>query len=112
MVVCVGYRRAPPLHELYGQRMIRSVKGTSTRQFIETGKSKFSGLDHRMARLRISQLNAATSLGDLGPLKSVGLHKLKGDLGGFWSIDINGPWRLLFKFAEGHAYEVHIHDPH
>ncbi|MGQ0485989.1 MAG: type II toxin-antitoxin system RelE/ParE family toxin [Hyphomicrobiales bacterium] len=39
-------------------------------------------------------------------------HKLKGDLRDFWSIDINGPWRLLFMFSNGDAYEVHIHDPH
>jgi toxin HigB-1 len=37
---------------------------------------------------------------------------LKGNLGGFWSIDVNGPWRVLLAFKHGHAYEVHIHDPH
>jgi addiction module HigA family antidote len=57
-------------------------------------------------------LNAATSLSDFGRLKSVGLHKLKGDLKGFWSIDINGPWRVLFRFTAGDIYEVYIHDPH
>jgi proteic killer suppression protein len=92
--------------------MIKSVYGTATHQFIETGKSKFAGLDTGLADQRLMELNAATSLGDLGKLNSVSLHKLKGDLKRFWSIDINGPWRLLFVFKNGHAEEVHIYDPH
>ena len=47
-----------------------------------------------------------------GRLNSVGLHKLKGNLRGFWSIDVNGRWRILFKFRNGDAYEVHIADTH
>jgi proteic killer suppression protein len=69
-------------------------------------------MDEELARQRLAELNAATSLNDIGRLASVGLHKLKGDLKDFWSIDINGPWRILFKFDAGNAYEVHIHDPH
>ncbi len=92
--------------------MIKSVKGAATRQFIQSSKSKFSGLDEDMARQRLSELNAATSLSDLGRLNSTGLHKLKGRLKAYWSIDVNGPWRVLFKLTAGNAYEVHIHDPH
>jgi toxin HigB-1 len=92
--------------------MISSVLGSATRQFVENDKSKFSGLDVDLANQRLAQLNAATSLDALGQLRSVGLHKLKGSLRAFWSIDINGPWRILFKFHDGNAYEVHIADPH
>jgi toxin HigB-1 len=92
--------------------MIRSIKGAATRQFIQSGKSKFSGMDEDLARQRLAELNAATSLADISRLNSTGLHKLKGDLKAYWSMDINGPWRLLFEYEEGDAYEVHIHDPH
>lgn len=92
--------------------MIRSIKGMPTRQFIESGKSKFSGMDERIARRRMAQLDAATSLESFGRLNSIGLHKLTGDLKDFWSIDLNGPWRLLFKFRDGDAYEVHIANTH
>jgi proteic killer suppression protein len=92
--------------------VIRSVKGSATRQFIEHGKSKFSGLDAEVARRRLATLNSASSLAELGKLQSVGLHKLKGELRGFWSIDINGRWRLLFRFRDGDAFDVHIFDPH
>lgn len=92
--------------------MIRSIKGSATRQFVESGKSKFSGMDAALALRRLAQLNAATTLDALGRLNSLGLHKLKGDLKEYWSIDINGPWRLLFRFDADDAYEVHIYDPH
>jgi proteic killer suppression protein len=81
-------------------------------KFALGGPSKFSGLDVSLARRRLAQLSAARALSDLGALNSVGLRKLKGDLRGFWSIDVNGPWRLLFEFRDGDAYEVHFHDPH
>ena len=74
--------------------MIISIKGSATRQFVEGGKSKFSGMDVGLARQRLAELDAATSLDDLGRLNSVGLHKLKGPLRGYWSIDINGRWGI------------------
>jgi toxin HigB-1 len=92
--------------------MIKSVKGTATRQFIETGKSKFSGLDHRLADKRLFDLANAASPRELSPLNSMGLHKLKGDRSGFWSIKINGPWRIVFRFENGDAYDVEIVDYH
>ncbi|MBM3558219.1 MAG: plasmid maintenance system killer protein [Alphaproteobacteria bacterium] len=92
--------------------MIRTVKGSATRQFILSGKSKFSGMDAGLARQRLNELNAASSLADLGRLSSVGLHKLTGDLRGYWSIDVGSRWRILFKFERGDAHEVHIFDPH
>ncbi len=58
-----------------------------------------------LARQRLMELNAGTSLDDLGRLSSVGLHKLKGNLRGYWSLDINGPWRILFRFARNRHQE-------
>lgn len=57
-------------------------------------------------------LNVATTLQDLSPLKSVGLHKLKGDRKGQWAMTVNGPWRICFEFRRGNAYEVEIVDYH
>jgi proteic killer suppression protein len=91
--------------------MIRSVKGAPTRQFIESGKSKFSGLDVGLAWRRLSALNVARRLDDLSRLKSVGLHKLSGDRSGNWAIRVNGPW-LVFRFDGGDAFEVEIVDYH
>jgi toxin HigB-1 len=57
-------------------------------------------------------LNVAKSLGGLSPLKSVGLHKLKGDRRGQWAMTVNDRWRICFEFRKGDAYEVEIVDYH
>ena len=65
-----------------------------------------------IAHRRLRQINTASSLQALAGLNSVGLHKLKGDLRDFWSVDVNAGWRILFRFKNGDAYDVHILDPH
>jgi proteic killer suppression protein len=92
--------------------MIKSFGSSATRRFAMDGKSKFSALDDELALQRLGELDAANGLSDLGVNKSVGLHKLKGNLGDRWSVKINGPWRIVFRFDEGHAYDVEIVDYH
>jgi toxin HigB-1 len=92
--------------------MIRSIRGTATRQFVESGKSKFSGMDTRLAMRRLATLAGATALSDFEALSSIGLHKLTGDRKGFWSVKVNGPWRVVFRFIDGDAYDVEIVDYH
>ena len=45
----------------------------------------------------LAALDAATSMDDLSPLKSVGLHKLIGARKGQWAMTANGPWRICFR---------------
>jgi proteic killer suppression protein len=92
--------------------MIETWANSVTRQFAETGKCKFSGLDVEAAQDLIAALDAATSLKDLSPLKSVGLHKLDRDRKDQWAMTINGPWRLCFRFEDGNAFDVEIVDYH
>ena len=93
--------------------MIRSWATRSSQRFFEQGKvSKFGGLDIESVEELLVTLDAATSLNDLSPLKSVGLHKLTGDRKGRWAMTVNGPWRICFKFKKGDAYDVEIVDYH
>jgi proteic killer suppression protein len=69
-------------------------------------------MDIPLAYHRLRQLDTATNLQALSALNSVGLHKLKGDKRDFWSVDVNAQWRILFRFRDGDAYDVHILDPH
>lgn len=93
--------------------MIQSWGNSTTRRFAEVGKSsKFRGLDTDAALELLAALEAATSLKDLSPLKSVGLHKLKGDRQEQWAMTINGPWRICFEFRDSDAFEVEIVDYH
>ena len=92
--------------------MIRSWANSATRRFAEDGKSKFSGLDADQALELLASLDAATALSDLSPLKSVGLHRLAGNRKGQWAVKVNGPWRICFRFDDGHAWDVEIVDYH
>ena len=89
--------------------MIQSWANGRSRRFYEQGKaSKFSGMDVESAEDLLAALDAAESLSDLGSLRSLGLHKLKGDRAGQWAMTINGPWRICFRFKNGNAYHVEI----
>jgi toxin HigB-1 len=92
--------------------MVRSWANGATRRFAQSGKSKFSGMNNGLAEELLASLNAATSLSDLSPLKSLGLHRLTGARKGQWAMTINGPWRLCFRFEDGDAWEVEIVDYH
>ena len=94
------------------QPMIVSWHDASTRRFAETGRSRWRGLDPARARVRLQALNSASSLPGLGQLRSTGLHKLTGDRAGYWAMTINGPYRLVFRFAEGDAHDAEITDYH
>ena len=74
--------------------------------------NRFRGLDLDAAVDLLLALNVAKALSDLSPLKSVGLHKLKGDRKGQWAMTVNGPWRICFEFRGNDAYNVEIADYH
>ncbi len=69
-------------------------------------------MDVRAALRRLRTLSDARGLAEISPLNSIGLHKLTGERKGQWAMTINGPWRLVFVFKDGDAYEVEIVDYH
>jgi len=93
--------------------MIRSWRNAATRKVWEGSRpNQFRALDFDSALDLLLALNVAVSLQDLSPLKSVGLHKLKGNRKGQWAMTVNGPWRICFEFRKGDAYNVEIVDYH
>ena len=92
--------------------MIRTFANSATRRFYEQGKSSFSGLDTEYAHELLATLDEAVGLHELSPLKSLGLHKLKGDRKNQWAMTVNGPWRICFIFTDGDASDVEIVNYH
>ena len=93
--------------------MTQSWRNAASRKVWEGERpNRFRGLDVEAAVDLLLALNVAKTLQDLSPLKSVGLHKLKGDRKGQWAMTVNGPWRICFEFHRGDAYEVEIVDYH
>jgi proteic killer suppression protein len=79
--------------------MIRSFRHKGLQGFYETGSIRGIRPDHtkRLARL-LTFLNQAASPDDLD-LPGWRLHPLKGELAGFWSLTVNGNWRVIFRFT-------------
>ena len=93
--------------------MIRSWRSTATRKVWEGQRpNQFRGLDFDTATDLLLALNVAKTLQDLSPLKSVGLHKLKGDRKNQWAMTVNARWRICFEFHKGGARNVEIIDYH
>lgn len=63
------------------------------------------------ARRKLLRLEVATSLEYLAVPPANRLEKLKGDLAGYWSIRINGQYRIIFQW-DGDAHNVKIVDYH
>lgn len=93
--------------------MIRSWRNSVTRKVWDGERpNALRGLDFDAAIDLLLALNVAKSLNDLSPLKSVGLHKLKGARKGQWAMAVNERWRICFEFRRGDAHEVEIVDYH
>ena len=93
--------------------MIKSWRNAASRKIWEGGQpNQFRGLDFDAAIDLLLALNVAKSLHDLSPLRSVGLHKLKGNRSSEWAMTVNARWRICFEFRKGDAYEVEIIDYH
>jgi proteic killer suppression protein len=93
--------------------MIRSWRNAASRKVWDGERpNQFRGLDFEVAIDLLLALNAAKSLQDLSPLRSVGLHKLKGERRKQWAMTVNARWRVCFEFRAGDAFDVEIVDYH
>jgi len=62
-------------------------------------------------RLVLSTLHAASSIKGMD-LPSFRLHRLKGELKGFYSVTVRANWRILFRLVRGDAVDVDFIDYH
>ncbi len=93
--------------------MIRSWRNSVTRKVWEGDRpNQLRGIDFDIAVDLLLALNVAKAHTDLSPLKSVGLHKLKGERKKQWAMTVNERWRICFEFRNGDAYAVEIVDYH
>jgi proteic killer suppression protein len=73
--------------------------------------ARFKNIE-RVARRKLLQLHAVTSLTDLKAPPGNQLEALKGNRKGQHSIRINDQWRLCFVWRDNGAYQVQIVDYH
>lgn len=92
--------------------MIGSFRHKGIEAFFLTGSKKGIQPAHAPRfRLQLTRLNAATTPQDMN---SPGwrLHALRGNLAGYWSVEVSGNWRLTFAFEGEDAILVDYQDYH
>jgi proteic killer suppression protein len=93
--------------------MIRSFADTEAERIWNRERSRKLPPDiQQRAMRRLTLLDAALSLEELGNLRGNRLHALKDDRAGQHSISINDQWRICFVWKDGDAYDVEIADYH
>ncbi len=59
----------------------------------------------------LTALDAAENFDGLNR-PSFRLHPLKGQLKGIWAVTVRANWRVIFRFADGKAYDLDFVDYH
>jgi len=92
--------------------MIRSFRHLGLRRFYE--KDQARGVPPvwraRVAAL-LARLDAAVTPSDMD-LPGLRLHRLRGDLAGFWAVNVSGNWRMIFRFEDDGVWDVDLIDYH
>ena len=93
--------------------MIRSFKSKETEKVWNGERSKKLPIEiQKVGRRKLRMLNNSIDINDLRIPPANRLEKLTGNLSEFHSIRINDQWRIIFKWSQGHAFEVEIVDYH
>ena len=86
--------------------MIQSIKHRGLKRYHERGDASRLNPNHiRRLQLILTALEATATVEDMA-FPGSGLHHLRGDLDGFWSVKVSGNWRVIFRFENGDAYDV------
>ena len=81
------------------------------RLYQQDDRSKFSpDMVERIAAI-LAALDAAATIAAMDR-PSFHLHRLKGDLKGFWAVTVRANWRVIFRFKDGKAFDVDLVDYH
>ncbi len=92
--------------------MIRSVRHRGLRQLYEDDDPR-GVISQHVEKLRdiLARLDAAAAVADMD-VPGFRLHPLKGELKGFWAVTVRANRRVVFRFAEGDAFDVDYIDYH
>ncbi|PQJ11595.1 peptidase [Flavipsychrobacter stenotrophus] len=92
--------------------MIISFSHKGLKLYYEKGDaSKLQQTHISKIRLILTRLDAASSAEEMN-VPGYSLHQLSGNLAGFWSVKVNGNYRIIFRFSGEHACDVDYLDYH
>lgn len=81
------------------------------RLFDEDDRSRAPAELVERIRLILAVLDSAETVDDLNQ-PSLRLHRLKGDLKGFWSVTVRANWRIIFRIEGDRVFDVDLVDYH
>ncbi|MHB8472251.1 MAG: type II toxin-antitoxin system RelE/ParE family toxin [Gammaproteobacteria bacterium] len=92
--------------------MIQSFRHKNLQRLYEKADRKGLSADMvpKIDRI-IARLDVATGP-DMMNVPGLKLHRLKGELKGFWSVWVTGNWRIVFRFEGSHVFDVDLVDYH
>lgn len=92
--------------------MIESFAHKGLKRLFEKDDPRGLNPDHvEKITLILTTLDAAETVEALN-IPSFRLHRLSGDLKGFWAVTVRANWRIIFRFADGAASEINLVDYH
>ena len=92
--------------------MITTIRHKGLRRLHETDDPRGVMADHADKLRRIlARLDASRVAADMD-LPGYRLHLLKGALAGFYTVTVNGNWRIIFRFEQGCPTDVDYIDYH
>ena len=92
--------------------MITAIRHKGLEAFYRDGLAK--GLPQKLVK-RISAILPALDVADSPEeldLHGLRLHKLKGEVEGYWAVSVSGNWRLVFRFKNKGVYDLDLVDYH
>ncbi|MGA3371945.1 MAG: type II toxin-antitoxin system RelE/ParE family toxin [Terracidiphilus sp.] len=92
--------------------MIESFRHKGLRRLYEDADPRGVMVEH-LSKVRniLARLDAAGSVEDMN-LPGFHLHAMKGPLRGFIAVTVRANWRVIFRFVDGHAFDVDDLDYH
>jgi toxin HigB-1 len=92
----------------------KSIKHKGLADLYETGKTgKVESTLVQRVRQRMGVLDSVDDIKDAAnAFQSLRIHELTGKRRGTWSLSVNGPWRLTFKFRNGNVYDLDLEQYH
>ena len=92
--------------------MIASFKHRGLRMLFEgDNRRRIAAAQVDKIKRVLARLDEVTDVNQMG-LPGFGLHPLKGDRAGYWSVSVSGNWRIVFRFEGGNASDVDLVDYH
>ena len=92
--------------------MIKSLKHRGLKRLYEKGDRSGIRADQLETVERILTLLDAATTPQALDLPRYHLHRLKGDMKGYWAVTVRANWRIIFKFEDGNAVDVALIDYH